>query len=373
MLVPKSVFAARKICDREQSRYALGGMEFSRDKAGAALACATDGRRLVALTWQEPDAAEYPAPPNLTAGRRDGAQPFILPYAACDQASKVKLGAKCKPILQHVVLQEPAEGENDITIFATDLENRHQNTARKMDGRFPRWPDCIPNYATDSISIDVDAKFLAECAETLAAHMANSGATNDRAVTLTIRRPVADEKHHHLAPVLLSAAAPDGRKALAVIMPLGRGNDDEAPRPRWDFHAKPAPAPEPAAAVDQPPEEPSDLEAEPQAGIDTDIEPAPVPTAAQIVAASPVVVEPSPAEEPAASSPAAPAKPRRRKSARVAPVAAPEAEPAAEPAPEPVIVAELAEPEPHRPELTEEPAADGWRAAARRIAAMAFV
>ena len=91
MLVPKSAFAARKIADRASSRYALGGIEFSRDGSGKPFATATDGRCLVALTWHEADAANYPAPAGIDAAPRENGAAFILPYAACVAAAKIKI------------------------------------------------------------------------------------------------------------------------------------------------------------------------------------------------------------------------------------------------------------------------------------------
>lgn len=278
MLVPKSVFAVRKIADRDSSRYALGGIRFERDeKTGAPLAVACDGRRLVAVTWNEDNADEYPAAPGLVAGKREGAQPFILPYAACDAASKIKIKTP-KPILENIVLQEPLADENTVKIFATDCDNQHNTTARQLDGRFPRWRDVFPAYGPDDISIKFDARYLRDLLEALEA---TAGSDESRAVVLTISR----DDNGHEKPILLTAVSANVA-AAAVLMPLSVDRDGTKPQPARQFLP-----PLPQAAEDPPAadedaadeiEEPTDTE--PAAEVDTELEPAAEP-APEIVAA----------------------------------------------------------------------------------------
>ena len=63
MLIPKWLFGAKitKLADSEASRYALAGVKLERSKeTGRPIAVTTDGRRMLAVTWEERDASEHP-------------------------------------------------------------------------------------------------------------------------------------------------------------------------------------------------------------------------------------------------------------------------------------------------------------------------
>ena len=66
MLVPRTMFNLHEVCDPDASRYALGGVYFERAEDGSPVAVATDGRRMVAATWGEDPAEQYPPRPAVT-------------------------------------------------------------------------------------------------------------------------------------------------------------------------------------------------------------------------------------------------------------------------------------------------------------------
>jgi hypothetical protein len=321
MLIPRTAFGAAKIADIASSRYALGGVQFQRSPDGSPLAVATDGRRLVALTWPEPDPAEFPPMAGLNPAPNLAAK-VIIPAKVCLDAGRSKLGLKSKkPVLHYVALDEntstdelPA-GEPGplVPLAATDLERIERFDSRPVNGRFPRWADCIPAYGESDISVSLDAQYLRELLAVLESH------TDGRVVVLSLS---ADKPHEKA--VLLTAVGNngDGTKAVGVLMPLSFGDykDPKPAKPAWDFHKHgrlPAEvaaieAAEAAAVVDLP-------VVESQAEVDTVLEhevaaPAAVPVAFTAAAGNPpavaadplpVAAEPEPEPEPPAYRPSA--------------------------------------------------------------------
>lgn len=256
MLIPRSVLPITKICDRDSARYALGAVEISRTAEGDPIACATDGRRLLALTWQEPPAAEFPAA-GVDLAPRPGAPPLLIPAAAVDSFAKCKIGAKHrKPILQHIALEEPADPlANSIRAAATDCDQTANFSPKLQEGRFPRWRDCIPPAgAVGEMSVSVSARLLRELLEVIEQH----GAGDQSAVTITII--------DHKRPVVITAESADGRRAVGALMPLENGV--MPPADQWRAGVQPI---TPADSPDSP-DDPTDLEPE-AAAVDTVIEP----------------------------------------------------------------------------------------------------
>lgn len=355
MLVPKSVFNLHNIADTESSRYALASVRFERDAAGAPLAIGCDGRRLLVLGWHEAPAAEYPPGP-LTLN------PFpvenfetLLPATEARKLATAKLPAglvKRKPILGNIVIDE-AGTNSTIPVGWHDMETATELRPCAMEGRYPRWRDVCPAYGPrNSVSVTVDARYLAELAEVIAKHATDLTSESGASVTLTI-----SAKESHLRPVVLSAAATDGRCAYGVLMPLvgKKGKEKAAPAVVWNPNGTPepvaeapaedeaeaAPEPEPfdppfeptAAPVAAPPAE-ADLAAEAEAALGPVAE-AEAEAEAPAAESSPPVTAPAPAPpaEPARRKPRKPRKPRQPKPApNAAPVTDPEP-PAAEAAP----------------------------------------
>ncbi len=140
MLIPNRVFPALVThCDLDSSRYALGGIYFERDKKGTPYAAVTDGRRLIATTWTEPDEAHFPGPDKMK-GQPDGGFSTIVPMAACKEASKMvkhdKKQLENKPILGNVLLDE-ASANGRVSLYATNLERDTTLRPDSLEGRFP--------------------------------------------------------------------------------------------------------------------------------------------------------------------------------------------------------------------------------------------
>ena len=60
MLIPRSLAKLVSHTDKQSSRYALAGIQIQRESDGNPVAVATDGRRLAAIRWAEPNDG-YPA------------------------------------------------------------------------------------------------------------------------------------------------------------------------------------------------------------------------------------------------------------------------------------------------------------------------
>jgi len=263
-LVPRSVFNLEKLADTENSRYALGGVKFERgkptskgkdQKPGEPLAIATDGCKLAVLTWPEPNPDDYP---TAGAGADFSAQPnpefsAIVPAGACVEAARAvkKLGKRLlgsKPILGNVAIDESQAVSNGkpgrVPMFTTDLEAGRRVDPQVLDGRYPAWQQVCPNYTADnSVSVQLDAKFLRELLEVVEGHCYDSN-IGRAAVTLTLgvdpgekiettgedgrkhaaKRPLAARGWQ--SPVLLTAVTADGRKAAGVVMPVVKGKKD---------------------------------------------------------------------------------------------------------------------------------------------------
>ncbi|HUS92412.1 MAG TPA: class I SAM-dependent methyltransferase [Phycisphaerae bacterium] len=273
MLVPRQVFNLHKVCDTDSSRYALGGVRFSRTKDGAPTAVATDGRRLVAVTWEEDSAAEYPQIPGCDPSPNGGDFAAIVPKAVCQKAPKLAPVTRIcpKPILQNVVLDEHAT--KPLRIAATNLEETEQLQPTGVEGRFPRWTDVFDFHRTaighEVATVKLDAEILATAVQTLAAVLGD-GSRERVEITLSLANgreeregeyscddrncghwwertegetcPKCKSAGHpgydyagNSRAVLISGQA-NGRKAAAAVMPIGRQNPyqpDEMLAPAW--------------------------------------------------------------------------------------------------------------------------------------------
>ena len=264
MLVPKNVLKdLPRIADADAGgRLALAGVRLERDDDGAAVAIATDGRRLVALTWPESpaDLAEFPAGPLSAAAAADFGG-VIIPIAGCKDAGRMKTGGKScrKPVLRYLAIDEAAvaaNGNRRVPIVAVDADlNRSQIEPAALEGRFPKWRECIPPRAADkTAAVLVDPLYLAECLQVIAAHVAEDG---ERAgVVLSFDRENPAE-----SPVTISAETADGRRAVGVVMPVANREHKNgplvAPAPLWIAGAATiTPAAKPAAVPAKPQAEP---------------------------------------------------------------------------------------------------------------------
>lgn len=218
MLIPKSLFSALlPLTDRDSSRYALGCIKLERHTDGSPVAIVTDGRKLLAYTWVEPN--EHPFKPADEARNADFA--VLVSAAAIAQVKGWGFDKKIlhsRPELDFVYIPETAT-ELVVPIMATDGVNDFKISNAAGDGRFPKWRDCFPAAYSDpatadgeSVAITLDPAYVVQLCQA-AARLATSG--ESRGVTLTI--PNDPDK-----PALIRATRFDGSKVASLIMPIAR-------------------------------------------------------------------------------------------------------------------------------------------------------
>lgn len=247
MLIPRSVLAARKCGDTQSARYALGGLCLTRDpETNQPFAVATDGGKLVALTWNEPAAAEFPA--DLDLAHRPGCQ-FTIPTAALDKVAACKIGAKSiKPALRHIAVQEPADDKAcTAPMIATSVDETARFEPRLQEGRFPRWRDIV-TAPKNAITFCVDANRLIDLLQAMIAHTG----TNKSAPASVVFSVDPDEAFRRA--LVVSSADAFGNQAVGVLMPYGDGKTQPASEWQPEVAAIAAPA-EATATIEPPPAE----------------------------------------------------------------------------------------------------------------------
>lgn len=295
MLIPRSIVRLASICDRDSTRYALGGVLLTRQPDGQPLALACDGRRLVVESWAEPKPADYrklattvePVALEHVAGYQTIVRAKDLESANKLPAPRNKFAASEKgQLLGHLVVKEIGTNGH-VEISATDGERAGQQSAATLEGRFPRWQDVVPDYSgAGGISVTLNARLLAEMLTAISAHAGNE---NDEIVISL----AADDPH--AKPIAVSAARADGNVAFGVLMPLNRANDK--PEPAWVPNrkiatpaAKPETKPAAAAPASEPEAKPTDSPAKPASPPDS-----PVVTRARRPRTEPAAAETTPA------------------------------------------------------------------------------
>jgi DNA polymerase III sliding clamp (beta) subunit (PCNA family) len=218
MLVPSQIFPISKICDVESTRYALNSVQLERDAQGP-VAIATDGRRLIAVRWNEASPDEFPksignpAKPDewVAIGDASHVENFqvLITAKSWNEAAKLPPKKSAKAILSNVLVEEPS-ANGTVRMAATDLETIKQITPRSAEGRFPRWRDVMPKEQSGSITVSLDAAKLAEVCAVLAKMVTDD---SSRGVDITFTH---EEKAVTITKTL------NGVSATAVIMPLAR-------------------------------------------------------------------------------------------------------------------------------------------------------
>jgi DNA polymerase-3 subunit beta len=221
----KTLSTLAPICDVESSRYALGGVRLER-QGDTAHAVVTDGRRLVAVEWNDSD---------TPAAERVEAYSTTIPAAACRAIDKAA-GAPSKrfPMLGRVAVDEPStNGSITATTFGKDGQSTL--TVQTLEGRYPMWRDVIPERSFDLslskpasklhggakitatrgdyVCITLDPTYVAEVCTALA-----KIGTTDTARGVEFFIPIDGD-----SAVVIKAAAEDRPKVVGVIMPLSRG------------------------------------------------------------------------------------------------------------------------------------------------------
>lgn len=247
MLIPRNIAAAAaKITDRENNRYAIGAVRIERQPesaGGRPLAVSTDGRRMLAVEWQEPDREDAPAA-GVDLTPRPGCA-ALIPAATLADLAKSKIGAKSpREAARAIQLQEPEPGANAAPLAVTDGEQSTAAPGRFPDGLFPRWRDAIPAPGRGEKTIFLDSQLLRELLEAV-----------EQCCGTPESRQVAVSFTSNTEPVVITAQNCDIR-AVAIIMPMNPGNSPERPWHRLqDYPISRIPAAvAPAAAAEPEPE-----------------------------------------------------------------------------------------------------------------------
>lgn len=229
MLIPRTVLAAlAPCCDLESSRYALGGVLLQRLPDGNPVAVATDGRRLVAVTWDglPDDAPTCPTDANVI---QSDAFAAIVPQDVC-----ARLGKEWHPSRQERhgkqawVLME--EGEKP-KMYVLDREFDATYDIRLLEGRFPKWRDIVhKTYPADTLTITVDAKLLMQVLTAVSSNAHDTGDNVSGAVRITVvtkGKDANDDIANY--PVVVSAVGEHGSKSLGVLMQVTDATRSDGP------------------------------------------------------------------------------------------------------------------------------------------------
>jgi hypothetical protein len=208
MLVPRNLSVIESHADNESSRYALGAVHLERDNKNIAHAVATDGRRLIEIS--------FPADQDCPAFAIDPVPGFEtrLPLgalAAADKAAKLTPSVASKmPALAYIGLSESSDPEQPITIEAANATSTMRSEVKPVVGRFPRWRDVFPAHGAATSTVILDPRFLIDACKALGTLCTSE---SRRGVLLAINGP-------DRAIGLYARNNETGVAGRAVIMPL---------------------------------------------------------------------------------------------------------------------------------------------------------
>jgi hypothetical protein len=244
MLLPKQIVALGKIVARHASRFAHSTVRIERSERGPR-AMATDGRRAVIFSWDEPEANKYPRIEGLNPAPVRQFAASVPPKALADAGRGIARRTR-NPVLGHLLLDESDAATLRIAGPTGDHVTRTQAMAEETT-----FPDCdavLPTPGREGniydprrhgaaqfthTRIGVNARQLAETLQVV-----SDLAAEDQHNTVVMTVPVEPNR-----PLRLDAHCP-GRRATAVVMPVNADfpayNDPEEPK------QLPAPAGKPA-------------------------------------------------------------------------------------------------------------------------------
>lgn len=196
MRIPKFIKQIIKFCDKDASRYALGGVKCEHS-SGVSTLCATDGVALTQVSYEDDDAV---ADINAVV---DGA-PLSKAFTAAGRSKSSKL-----PTMLEI------EGD------AARIYGDGQATATTNEGSFPRYRDLFVGKNVDGphTSVRLDPTRLKAVAELYAA--------------VPNLKPYVDVyvPHDGSCPVLFAATSSDGEIVRTLVMPMVLENVGEKQPP----------------------------------------------------------------------------------------------------------------------------------------------
>jgi hypothetical protein len=221
MLIPPRIACLSKLCDTEATRYALFGVQFSRDENSVPRAVVTNGRVLVETTWTEDGLCDYPPAAGINVEPKPGFE-TIIPKDQLNAAAKLppKRMPSNKAVLLNIALDEQ-NANGTIPVAGYDLENVKRMDIKPAEGRFPKWQDVMVQYepvkqwqviennlSNKCVSIHVDAKYLAKVLEVV---LASGNSDNDEFSTVELLVPLNRER-----PIVVKR-----ERSTGIVMPLG--------------------------------------------------------------------------------------------------------------------------------------------------------
>lgn len=196
MKIPAFIKRLAKVCDKESSRYALGGIKCESDGQIARMT-ATDGRILATVHWKDDDPAEVNVIADSRTLRSIPAKAFLHPKGVWFDGSTVR------------------------AVVGTD---RTETTVTSVEGRFPNYEKVISIHDQPEgyVSVRVDAELLGTLCDL--AHDMNRDA-DTKGITLFVKDAqscvfaCATSPDGHTARLAIMPRAPDGKYQIAPFPP----------------------------------------------------------------------------------------------------------------------------------------------------------
>lgn len=155
--VHKTILSAVCGCaSPEPSRYALMGVRLEEEKGGTSRAIATDGKIMAVVECAAPVKPEDRPLYQGAADAPNGAPAALVP--ARDLAAALKsCAAPKRSSVPCLAFPAVVLGENETSVFGTDLEKHSAARLRNLEGSFPAWKEVLPKGKPKAtVSLDAD-------------------------------------------------------------------------------------------------------------------------------------------------------------------------------------------------------------------------
>jgi hypothetical protein len=215
-----------RVCDvaaQENTRYAFRGTKVERNKDGTCTATATDGRRLLSVTWTEDTTAPLPGFEEVEKPKEGFAA--VIPARAAMRADsairRVRAKKNSRPAPACVVIDEQ-NANGRVQLITLDDEGTQRLDVAANEGQYPPFKDVIPNHkiVTDdrekwtkksrAVRIGVKADLLAGLLDAMKA------AVPDAEGVVVLEVPTVPSR-----PIKMTIGKDDARRrAVGVLMPV---------------------------------------------------------------------------------------------------------------------------------------------------------
>lgn len=212
MLFPKRVLKIVECCDTDSTRFALGAVKVERALDGRPVVIATDGRTLVATTWDECDIC----PTFEKIGESEKIADFsaMIPKDALKTVDRgIKNRKMWKDAWKCAFLDETS-ANGSVKVATTDGENSQVSDLRLMDGRFPKWHDVLPKYESQKVArVVIDPQLLIQVLKVI-----DSATRTEKSRGVEMIVPLDD-----CSAITISGSCKElGIQSVGVLMPMAR-------------------------------------------------------------------------------------------------------------------------------------------------------